>query len=60
MTQKELLAFTKEATKGIKTEKYLSDLSRMLKKVTVEAAFGSDLDVGYIFKQLPTIRFFIR
>ena len=30
-------AFAKEAAKSMKTEKDLSDFSRMLKKVTVEA-----------------------
>ena len=37
MNQKELLAFAKEAAKSMKTDKDLSDFSRMLKKVTVEA-----------------------
>jgi hypothetical protein len=32
------LAFAKETAKNMKTEKDLSDFSRMLKKVTVEAA----------------------
>jgi putative transposase len=49
MTQKELVAFAKEAAKSIKAEKDLSDFSRRLKKVTVEAALGADLDdhLGY-------------
>jgi len=49
MNQKELLAFAKEAAKSMKTEKDLSDFSRMLKKVTVEAALGAELDdhLGY-------------
>ena len=33
MKQKELLAFAKEAAKSMKTEKDLSDFSRMLKKI---------------------------
>jgi len=50
MNQKELLAFAKEAAKSMKTEKELSDFSRMLKKVTVEAALGAELDdhLGYV------------
>jgi len=39
-----MLAFAKEAAKSMKTEKDLSDFSRMLKKVTVEAALGAELD----------------
>jgi putative transposase len=35
MNQKELLAFAKEAAKSMKTEKDLSNFSRVLKKVTV-------------------------
>ena len=44
-----MLAFAKEAAKNMKTEKDLSDFSRMLKKVTVEAALGAELDdhLGY-------------
>jgi putative transposase len=44
MNKKEMLAFAKEAAKNMKTEKDLSDFSRMLKKVTVEAALGAELD----------------
>jgi putative transposase len=44
MNPKELLAFAKEAAKSMKTEKDLSDFSRMLRKVTVEAALGAELD----------------
>ena len=49
MTRKAMLAFAKEAAKHMKTEKDLSDFSRMLKKVTVEAALGAELDdhLGY-------------
>jgi putative transposase len=44
MTPKELLAFAKKAAKSMKTEKDLCDFSRMLKKVTVEAALGAEFD----------------
>ena len=56
MNQKELLAFAKEAAKSMKTEKDLSDFSRMLKKVTVEAALGAELDdhLGYDKHQSST------
>ena len=49
MNKKELEAFAKEAAKSLKTEKDLSDFSRMLKKVTVEAALNAELDdhLGY-------------
>ena len=49
MNRKELEAFAKEAAKTLKTEKDLSDFSRMLKKVTVEAALNAELDnhLGY-------------
>ena len=49
MNEKELLAFAKKAAKSMKTDKDLSDFSRMLKKVTVEAALGAELDdhLGY-------------
>ena len=49
MNQKELEAFAREAAKGMKTEKDLSDFSRMLTKVTVEAALNAELDehLGY-------------
>ena len=43
MNRKELEAFAREAAKSLKTEKDLSDFSRMLKKITVEAA----LNAGY-------------
>ena len=56
MNKKELLAFAKEAAKHMKTEKDLSDFSRMLKKVTVEAALGAELDdhLGYDRNQPTT------
>jgi len=49
MDQKELEAFAREAAKGMKTEKDLSDFSRMLTKITVEAALNGELDehLGY-------------
>ena len=49
MNQKELLAFAKESSKIMKTKKDLSNFSRMLKKVTVEAALVVELDdhLGY-------------
>ena len=49
MNKKELEAFAKEAAKRLKTEKDLSDFSRMLKKVTIEAALNAELDdhLGY-------------
>ena len=40
MNRKELEAFAREAAKGIKTEKDLSDFSQMLTKITVETAPG--------------------
>lgn len=56
MNKKEMLAFAKEAAKNMKTEKDLSDFSRMLKKVTVEAALGAELDdhLGYDRNQPAT------
>ena len=49
MNRKELEAFAKEAAKSLKTEKDLNDFSRMLKKITVEAALNAELDdhLGY-------------
>lgn len=49
MNKKELKAFAREAAKSLKTEKDLCDFSKMLKKVTVEAAFNTELDdhLGY-------------
>jgi len=49
MNKKELEAFAREAAKSIKTEKDLSDFSRMLKKITVETALGAELadHLGY-------------
>ena len=49
MNRKELEAFAKEAAKGIKTPQDLNDFSRMLKKITVEAALNAEMDehLGY-------------
>lgn len=49
MNKKELEAFAKEAAKSIKTPDDLNDFSRMLKKITVEAALNAELDehLGY-------------
>ncbi|MGB5307682.1 MAG: transposase, partial [Arenicellales bacterium] len=49
MNRKELEAFAREAAKSLKTEKDLSDFSRMLKKITVEAALNAEMDdhLGY-------------
>ena len=49
MNKKELEAFAREAAKGIKTEKDLSDFSQMLTKITVETALSAELNdhLGY-------------
>ena len=49
MDKKALEAFAREAAKGIKTEKDLSDFSQMLTKITVETALGVELNdhLGY-------------
>jgi len=54
MNRKELEAFAREAAKSLKTEKDLSDFSRMLKKITVETALNAELDdhLGYDRHQL--------
>lgn len=54
MNKKELEAFAREAAKNIKTERDLSDFSRMLKKITVETALNAELDdhLGYDKHQL--------
>jgi len=44
MNRQDLEAFVREAAKGIKTEKDLSDFSQMLTKITVEAALNIELD----------------
>jgi len=49
MNKREQETFAREAAKSIKTEKDLSDFSRMLKKITVETALNAGLDdhLGY-------------
>ncbi len=49
MNKKELEALGREIAKGIKTPDELADFSRMLKKVTVEAALNAEMDhhLGY-------------
>lgn len=49
MNKKEIEALALAAAKNIKTEKDLSDFSRMLKKITVEVALNAELDdhLGY-------------
>ena len=54
MNRKELEAFAKEAAKTLKTEQDLSDFSRMLQKVTVEAALNAELtDDGIVDIGVP-------
>lgn len=49
MNREELEAFAREAAKSLKTEKDLNDFSRMLSKITVEAALNAELEehLGY-------------
>lgn len=49
MKKSQIQALAREAAKTIKTEKDLSDFSRMLKKITVETALNAELDdhLGY-------------
>jgi len=49
MNKKELEAFAKQAAKGIKSEKDLTDFRRILTKITVEAALNAELEehLGY-------------
>jgi len=44
MNKKELEAFAKQAAKGIKSEKDLTDFRRILTKITVEAALNAELE----------------
>lgn len=44
MKREELEAFAREAAKSLKTEKDLNDFSRMLSKITVEAALNAELE----------------
>ena len=54
MNKKEMEALALKAASSIKTEQALSDFSRLLKKITVEAALGAELDehLGYDKHQL--------
>ena len=49
MKKEDLLAIAKEAAKNIKTEQDLSQLTKMLSKITIEAALNAELDdhLGY-------------
>lgn len=49
MKKEDLLAIAKEAAKNIKTEHDLSALTKMLSKITIEAALNAELDdhLGY-------------
>ena len=49
MKKEDLLAIAKEAAKNIKTEHDLSQLTKMLSKITIEAAPNAELDdhLGY-------------
>lgn len=44
MNRKELEAFAREAAKSLKSGKGLSNFSKMLKKITIEAALNDDLN----------------
>lgn len=54
MNKKEMEALALKAASSIKTEQDLSDFSRLLKQITVEAALGAELDehLGYDKHQL--------
>ena len=54
MNKKEIEALALKAAESIKTEQDLNDFSRVLKKITVEAALGAELDehLGYDKHQL--------
>ncbi len=49
MDEKEMRALAAQLAKNIKTEKDLGDFSRQLKKMTVEAALGAEMEehLGY-------------
>ena len=49
MNEKDMRALAGELAKNIKTEKDLSDFSKLLKKMTVEAALGAEMEehLGY-------------
>lgn len=57
MNKKDLEAFAREAAKGIKTEKDLTDMRAMLTKVMVEAALSVELDehLGYRKHEQTTV-----
>ena len=57
MDKKQLEAIAAEAAKTIKTEKDLSDFSKMLKKITVERALEAELDdhLGYDKHQISDV-----
>ena len=44
MKEEDLPAIAKEAAKNIKTEHDLSPLTKMLSKITIEAALNAELD----------------
>ena len=44
MNKKEIEGLALKAAESIKTEQDLNDFSRVLKKITVEAALGAELD----------------
>ena len=49
MKKEDLLAIAKEAAKNIKTEHDLTELTKMMTKITIEAALNAELDdhLGY-------------
>lgn len=49
MNKEELHALAQEAAKNIKTEHDLTELTKMLSKITIEAALNAELDdhLGY-------------
>jgi hypothetical protein len=57
MKEEAMRALARELAKSIKTEKDLSDFSRQLKKMTVEAALGAEMQahLGYAKHSLRVI-----
>ena len=53
MNKKEIEALALRAAERIKTEQDLNDFSRLLKKITVEAALGVELDEHLACLSLP-------
>lgn len=47
MKKEELHAIAQEAAKNIKTEHDLTEITKMLSKITIEAALNAELD-GYL------------